>query len=550
MLKTHKGKDFRQLRGEIIECLTIIAEAVGTDNFRLYSNLVIESLFEYQTELEYNNLQNIYFLSGLQRLVIVMQKDFVQFLPKVMPQVLSFLNKTFEEQNKNFMNDHNINEQSNIKENSSNNRDDIEQGLNLMNALITIIKEDFKDYIEISCKMIIPLINHNSNENIRKAASKCLPKIISSVKGNFKLCSSITKSFIVVLWSAISIEYSTDILIDQFLSMADCLTEIGKEFLTDIEINEFNEKIMEQLINLDNRKKENEKMKEQEDIEYNEIELLEEDCEVENDLSLAIAELIGILVKFHPEKMYSFLEILFNQLIIKIFNNDKIHNKTIKFALLILNYNLEFYDFNFIQKKFAFICDKLIKYAVNPCYYIKIVASQGISHFIRLTPNFYQYANIVLEIINKGLKKNITQFEDHIEEEEEELEICRENFVANLGKIIKYHIDYEKIKEIMHFWVENLPIKFDEEIGLEQHELLLFIILNKPELILNENNVKKIITIYGQILNTKTCNEEIEILIKKSLEILKKEEGFFDHWEFLTSNLDKNQIENISKFLF
>lgn len=42
MLESHQGKEYRQLRGQLIECLTLIAHAVGWEVFKVQSEKLIE----------------------------------------------------------------------------------------------------------------------------------------------------------------------------------------------------------------------------------------------------------------------------------------------------------------------------------------------------------------------------------------------------------------------------------------------------------------------------------------------------------------------------
>jgi len=59
-------------------------------------------------------------------------------------------------------------------------------------------------------------------------------------------------------------------------------------------------KILQILMDSDKRKTENEGMKKTEDLEEDYLELYEMEIEQEEDLHLAIAELIGILFLTHP----------------------------------------------------------------------------------------------------------------------------------------------------------------------------------------------------------------------------------------------------------
>lgn len=59
----------------------------------------------------------------------------------------------------------------------------------------------------------------------------------------------------------------------------------------------------------------------------------------------------------------------------------------------------------------------------------------------------------------------------------------------------------------MEYWFSFLPLKFDKPEALIQHELLIDIMINKPELILTSTleqqlkNLIKVYHVYGNILN-------------------------------------------------
>jgi hypothetical protein len=66
----------------LIECLTLIAHAVGWTTFKPASQQLISFMIQIQeSQLDATDPQKTYLLSGWQRLCLVMGRDFAVFLP-------------------------------------------------------------------------------------------------------------------------------------------------------------------------------------------------------------------------------------------------------------------------------------------------------------------------------------------------------------------------------------------------------------------------------------------------------------------------------------
>ena len=82
--------------------------------------------------------------------------------------------------------------------------------------------------------------------------------------------------------------------------------------MTQDELSGLSDKVIKLLLDSDKRKAENEKWKNDEEVEEDEKEILEEDLEMEEELQVAIAELIGILFKTHKEQTLPLAELLYS----------------------------------------------------------------------------------------------------------------------------------------------------------------------------------------------------------------------------------------------
>lgn len=80
---------YKQLKGQVIEALTIICAAVGAEFFKPYAEQVVNIMLEIQSQRldDKKDPQRTYLLSAWQRMCLLLKKDFVVFLPKVIPSL-------------------------------------------------------------------------------------------------------------------------------------------------------------------------------------------------------------------------------------------------------------------------------------------------------------------------------------------------------------------------------------------------------------------------------------------------------------------------------
>src|SRR4051812_11235196 len=79
---------YKQFKGQVIEAVTIISASVGVDRFRPHAPAVIGAMLEIQNkQLDSRDPQKTYLLSAWQRICLLMKKEFVPFLPQVIPSL-------------------------------------------------------------------------------------------------------------------------------------------------------------------------------------------------------------------------------------------------------------------------------------------------------------------------------------------------------------------------------------------------------------------------------------------------------------------------------
>ena len=532
------------MKGQIIECLTLMAHAVGKEIFMEFAPILIETMIQIQeSNLEQIDPQKSYLLSGWQRLCLTLGDDFVPYLDKILPSLFKLLENIFSEKPESEYVESTKKEDINTFE-----TEEVEVALNMLSVLIDEMKENFSPYVEVATKLVLPLCNFTKNENIRTAASKCLPSLVSCVKNKEpQKVSQIVRLFLNVLWNSASSEFEAEVIVDQITAMKDCLDEVGYKFLTNEEIGEISQNLVKLLMESDKRKLENEKYKtEEEDIDEEEIEMLNEDTSSEEDLQVVIAELIGVLFKTHKEMTLPLVDLIYTQVLSKVLQpglSDKMH----KFGLFLIDDMIEFLGLELIPDKWPHLSEALIRFSNDKCCPVRQAAVYGIGVLAEKSREiFSQLAPQCINALYEALK---------VPQSEEKNKVyghCKDNTISALGKIIKNHHDKINLTEVIQVWLNNLPLKFDKPEAKIQHEFLADILIGNGQLVLGNNgsNIPRIVKIMADVLDTKVCTPEIKKKFVIVLNNFKTTPLIMDHWNEVTAGLDeklKKKIEDCMK---
>lgn len=98
--------------------------------------------------------------------------------------------------------------------------------------------------------------------------------------------------------------------------------------------------------------------------------MINEENDSEEDLHVAIAELIGILFKTHKELTLGFVEVIYNQILSKVLApevSDKMH----KFGLFLIDDMIEFLGIELIPEKWPHLSEALLKYATDKTCFVR-----------------------------------------------------------------------------------------------------------------------------------------------------------------------------------
>ena len=80
-VEKYKAKQYKQLKGQAIETMTIIATSVGAEMFKFAAQPLIEMMIQLQSStFEQVDPQKTYILAGWQRLCLVYGKELAAYL--------------------------------------------------------------------------------------------------------------------------------------------------------------------------------------------------------------------------------------------------------------------------------------------------------------------------------------------------------------------------------------------------------------------------------------------------------------------------------------
>jgi importin-5 len=149
------------------------------------------------------------------------------------------------------------------------------------------------------------------------------------------------------------------------------------------EVNGISEKIIKLLLDSDQRKNENERFKHQEDIDDEEKELIDDDVDNEEELHVALAELIGVLFKTHKELTLGLVDLLYHKVLNTVLQpalSDKMH----KFGLFLIDDMIEHLGIELIPDKWPVLSEALIRYACDKTCFVRQAAVYGKAFFFFL----------------------------------------------------------------------------------------------------------------------------------------------------------------------
>lgn len=464
VLKTDMGQENRLLKAKCVECSTLIALAVGKEKFAPHSQGLIQLFGHIQeTAVEDDDPIKPYLEQGWGRICRIIGKDFVPYLPAVLPPLLNAAKAT---------QDISLLEEDEAEEYNSNDEWDV---INLSGRLIAVhtaalddkvsamdllrtyaiqLKGDFYPWVkEIVQDIGIPALDFYLHDGVRASAALTLASLLKCsvvATGNnsnetLQIWSQISNKLVEVLTN----EPVPELLVAYYTSLVESIGVLGANSLSQTQLESLAKSINSNLTEIYERIK----ARDNEDDEYTEEVDDEEEEYTDEELLDEINKAISAIYKNSKTNFLPAFQILIPT--IASFINDE--NTNIKLCGLCTVCDiLEHCGTDSIVYKDMFI--NVVGESLTASHAsIRQAASYAVGMAAQHGGNAYgDFCLACLEPIFKMASVPDARADDNIH--------ATENSVSTLAKIFhSFGSSIPNLDALIHQWIDLLPVVQDEE---------------------------------------------------------------------------------------
>ena len=522
------------------------------DYFAKYLPSLFKCLEEILKNIKEKSLDLKHFQATLTNLLPIIINKNTELIPLFLKDIIDLLKYILNQDDKE--------EDSNI-----NYIEDINSTLKVLSQSIEILEEKCINFIQPIEEIVFEInTKYKNNSNFHITISNILYyfiKIISEEKSQDRnLLKKLGKNYVDIIANMLK----NELKISNGVILTEDFNKIIEYIISYMEQNEL-ESMFQGIIDLFNIfeerrigviKKKNKKENEKEEKELNKLNnnnneeeslsSLEEEEDEEEDLinyfNKSITQLEQILENFsliienilkYGNKNYlnNIYNVIYTKILPLLINSEqntpllKKYQNNLKIAANLIDDIFEYSNFNIldqahIQKLISF----LLTFTQNKKANIRQAAAYGLGIFIKLSEqnNIYpKYSNDILITLKASFEMFYKNKNNDILSREDGLSF--DNFIAAIGKAI-YYKNLTEIK-YLYFWIENLPIKYDETEMEEEHDILCEFIINNKHILYNidEIHLYKIVKIFLEIYKEKNSSnndidKKIKLIIKSKVE--------------------------------
>jgi hypothetical protein len=247
--------------------------------------------------------------------------------------------------------------------------------------------------------------------------------------------------------------------------------------------------------------------------------LIREELDKEDDINDEIAEVLCVLVKYHPSYF------------LPVFQGTDLANMTLQMSQktsppserqlsVCIFDDLVEYTKEQSYPLFNHFVPLMLDYAIDPHPGVRQAATFGLGVCAQFGGAVIKpYILQILDVLLKAINEPNARTDDMIPP--------TENAIASIGRIIQYQSDFlgDKLPQLTDIWVNWLPIEMDTvEAKLVHQQLCHFIKHINPAVFgTNGKNLQKVLDIFGKIVDTDLVNPETQITIKEILSSMYKQ---------------------------
>lgn len=468
VLQRENDKEYRLLRAKAMECATLIALAVGKERLGNDAMVLVQLLANIQQSItDPDDPQAQYLMHCWGRMCRVLGKDFLPFLPNVMPPLLQLAKAKAdiqliddEDQIEQFQNEDGWElvplrgKTIGIRTSAM---DDKNMAIELLVVYAQVLEGDFAPYVaDIMENIALTGLAFFFHDPVRFVSAKLVPQLLKSYKLHYGPDSNelagLWAGTIVKLLEVLTAEPAIDTLAEMYQCFYESVEVIGKRCLTDEHMARFIESVETTLEDYKLRVAQREEEQAGEDAEDEQDDLLiaiEDDQTLLSDMNKAF----HCVFKYHGSSFLRPWERLLGTYEGFLKSDDTTQRQ---WGLCIMDDVLEYCGTD--SAHYAnYITQPLLEGCRHPSPAIRQAAAYGIgvaAH--RGGPTWAAFLGGAIELLFAVMQFPDARSEDNL--------YATENACAAIAKILHYNASaVPNVEQIAAQWVEYLPVTNDEE---------------------------------------------------------------------------------------
>eukprot|EP01104_Vermistella_antarctica_P004136 TRINITY_DN14645_c0_g1_i1.p1 TRINITY_DN14645_c0_g1~~TRINITY_DN14645_c0_g1_i1.p1 ORF type:complete len:1121 (+),score=317.63 TRINITY_DN14645_c0_g1_i1:83-3364(+) len=511
------GKDHRTLRGRAMECISLIGIAVGKDRFLADAKPVMEILLQMQATIEIDDPINGFLPQALARISKALGPEFAPYLQRVLPVVLKTAARptSAEWHNEDKLPSH-ISESEDWNcinvggKTLAINTTELEEKCTACNMLYCYAldnKDAFFPFVEPVWALMMKNLTYTYSEGIRMYAASTLPQLLLCSNLYFEKNSPQNIHKVQALWlhmfgalrDAILEELEPTVTTDQLEALYECIDLMPNNSLDQNHLTELCNLLAEVMKQVMDRRTEREA---DQDEDFDPDQVLPEG-ELDQEVAMGIAEVIGKTVKKHPTTFFpvyqATLQGYFHALLRSPIETD------LHLSLCVYSDLAEFAG-QLIQPDMPNFLPAMLKAMTHEEAYVRQAAVYGIGASAVAGGDYFMQH---LANVTQGLMALVTHPDARATEDNGN---ATDNAISALGKIFLTHGDRPEINiaQTLPTWLTLLPCTHDTIEALVVHEQFALLMQQRTQILLGENytSLPRVLVLCGAIIGTDVATAE------------------------------------------
>lgn len=372
-------------------------------------------------------------------------------------------------------------------------------------VLLDNLGADLVPYLPDIFKVLSQIIEQTPNDETRIEAVKTMPSLIKMYIKAGQDVANFGRHVNEMLWNYMEREGDASLLSEFAFTVQKTLKNMGP-VLSDAEVSAIGKKCFEHLQRSEKRKHEMAEHFDREEDNAADIDkIIENDNQMEDELALEIANILGVLFRVYGQRALPLFAEVNQTLIAPALASSSTRAR--HFALFLIDDSVEHIGGLIPKDLLRKFLEELSRHALDSNLELRQAATLGLGiTAIALGEDFKPALPNVVALL--------TQAVELAKPEDEYLKFfltVKENAVASLGKILQafgQSFSHEDLARLINYWLSHLPIVHDHKEAIGQHKFLTKLIQAKLVNLADPNVLKAVVGIFARVYQRKKLSDE------------------------------------------